>query len=115
MVQREPGAGVQQTFRGAIPKSRNNVPGLVANSHIEASRLAMAMDIPAVTIEPAARAVGALFHPIEVHTSQLWVAQTWIDDDVVEAAMSILVGSRFQRQLAGVGGYHLEGSGTRAA
>lgn len=115
VVQREPGAGVQRTFRGAIPKSRDDVPGPVAKSHIEASRLAIAMDIPAVTIEPAARAVGAIFHPIEVHSAQLWVAKSWIDDDVVEAAMTILVGSRFRRQLAGVGGYDLEGSGTRAA
>jgi molybdate-binding protein len=87
----------------------------VVASHIEAGRLAMAMGIPAVTIEPAARAVGAAFHPIEVHSAQLWVAETWIGDDVVEAAMTILMGSRFQRQLAGVGGYDLEGSGVRAA
>ena len=115
VVQREPGAGVQQTFRGAVPQSRKSVPGPMANSHIEASRWAMAMEIPAVTIEPAARAVGAVFHPIEVHTAELWVAQSWIDDDVFEAAMTILVGSRFRRQLASVGGYDLEGSGARAA
>jgi len=115
VVQREPGAGVQRAFIDAIPKSRKSVPGPVANSHIEASRLAMAMDIPAVTIEPAARAVGAAFHPIEVHSAQLWVAQSWIDDDVVEAAMTILVERRFRRHLEGVGGYDLEGLGTRAA
>ena len=115
VVQREPGAGVQQTFRGAVPQSRKSVPGPMANSHIEASRWAIAMEIPAVTIEPAARAVGAMFHPIEVHTAELWVAQSWIDDDVFEAAMTILVGSRFRRQLASVGGYDLEGSGARAA
>jgi len=115
VVQREPGAGVQRAFRNAIPRSRKLVPGPVANSHIEASRLAMAMGMPAVTIEPAARAVGAIFHPIEVHSAQLWVAQRWIDDEVVEAAMTVLVGRPFQRQLAGVGGYDLEGSGTRVA
>lgn len=115
VVQREPGAGVQRAFRNAIPKSRKQVPGPVATSHIEAGRLAMAMGMPAVTIEPAARAVGAIFHPIEVHSAQLWVAQSWIDDEVVEAAMTVLVGRRFQRQLAGVGGYDLEGSGVRAA
>jgi hypothetical protein len=115
VVQREPGAGVQRAFRKAVPKSRKSVPGPVAGSHIDAGRMAVAMDIPAVTIEPAARAIGALFYPIEVHSAQLWVADSWVDDEVVEAALTILVGRRFQRQLAGVGGYDLERSGTRAA
>ncbi len=115
VVQREPGAGVQRAFRNAVPNPRKSVPGPLAESHIEAARWAMAMDIPGVTIEPAARAAGALFHPIEVHSAQLWVAQSWINDEVVEAAMTVLVGSRFRRQLAGVGGYDLEGSGARAA
>jgi DNA-binding XRE family transcriptional regulator len=115
VVQREPGAGVQRAFRNAVPKARKNVPGPVAQSHVEAARWAMAMDIPAVTIEPAARAVGAGFHPIEVHSAQLWVTQSWINDEVVEDAMAILVGSRFQKQLARMGGYDLEGSGSRAA
>lgn len=115
VVQREPGAGVQRAFRNAVPKARKNVPGPLAASHIEAARWAVAMNIPAVTIEPAARVVGAGFHPIEVHSAQLWVSQSWIDAGVVEDAMAILSGSRFRRQLAGVGGYDLEGLGTRAA
>jgi transcriptional regulator with XRE-family HTH domain len=115
VVQREPGAGVQRAFRDAVPKTQKSVPGPLAASHLEAARWAMAMNIPAVTIEPAARAVGAGFHPIEVHSAQLWVGQAWVNDGVVEEAMAILVGSRFRRQLAGVGGYDLEGLGTRAA
>lgn len=115
VVQREPGAGVQRAFRDAVPKTRKSVPGPMAESHIEAARWAMALDIPAVTIEPAARAVGAGFHPIEVHSAQLWVGQSWTNHEVVEEAMAILIGSRFRRQLAGVGGYDLEGLGTRAA
>ena len=115
VVQREPGAGVQRAFRNAVPKTRQSVPGPLAESHIEAARWAMLMDIPAVTMEPAARAVGAGFHPIEVHTAQLWVAESWVDETVVEEAIGILLGSRFRRQLAQVGGYDLEGLGTRAA
>ena len=115
VVQREPGAGVQRAFRNAVPKARQCIPGPLAASHIEAARWAMAMEIPAVTMEPAARAVGAGFHPIEVHSAQLWVGQSWINDGVLEDAMAILNGSRFRRQLAGVGGYDLEGLGTRAA
>ena len=115
VVQREPGAGVQRAFRNAVPKASQIVPGPLAGSHIEAARWAMAMDIPAVTMEPAARAVGAGFHPIEVHNAQLWVTQSWVNDVVVEEAIAILVGSRFRRQLAEVGGYDLEGLGRRAA
>jgi molybdate-binding protein len=106
---------VQRAFRNAVPIARKSVPGPLAASHIEAARWAVAMNIPAVTIEPAARVVGAGFHPIEVHSAQLWVSQSWIDAGVVEDAMAILSGSRFRRQLAGVGGYDLEGLGTRAA
>jgi DNA-binding XRE family transcriptional regulator len=114
VVQREPGAGVQRAFGRALPRSRRDVPGPVVGSHFEAVRLGMAMGMPAVTIEPAARAVGAVFQPIEVHSAELWIAEAWIDDEVVEAAMSVLMGSRYQRQLAGVGGYDLAGSGIRA-
>lgn len=115
VVQREPGAGVQRAFRNAVPQSRQSVPGPLAGSHIEAARWALAMDLPAVTMEPAARAVGAGFHPIEVHSAQLWVAQSWVEERVVEEAIGILLGTRFRRQLAQVGGYDLEGLGTRAA
>lgn len=115
VVQRESGAGVQRAFLGAIPRSRKGVPGPLAGSHVEAVRLGLALSVPAVTIEPAARAVGAVFHPIEVHSAQLWVAQTWIDDGVIEAAMTILLGRRFSRHLEGVGGYDLKGLGARAA
>lgn len=115
VIQREPGAGVQRAFRNAVPKARKSVPGPLAESHVEAARWAMAMDIPAVTIEPAALAVGAGFHPIEVHSAQLWITQSWIHDEVVEEAMATLVGGRFRKQLARMGGYDLEGSGSRAA
>lgn len=115
VVQREPGAGVQVAFRNAVSRSRLQVPGPIANSHIEAGRLAMAMDLSAVTIEPAAKVVGAAFHAIEVHSAELWVAEAWITDAVFESAMQVLSGARFQRQLAGVGGYDLEGSGVRAS
>jgi hypothetical protein len=115
VVQREPGAGVQVAFRRAISRSRRPVPGPVVNNHIEAGRLAMAMDLPAVTIEPAAKVVGAAFHAIEVHNAELWVAESWIADQVFESAMQVLSGARFQRQLARVGGYDLEGSGVRAS
>ena len=115
VVQREPGAGVQVAFRNAIARSRLQVPGPIANSHIEAARLAIAMDLPAVTIEPAAKVVGAAFHPIEVHSAELWAAESWIADHVFESAMQVLTGARYQGQLALVGGYDLEGSGVRAS
>jgi molybdate-binding protein len=70
---------------------------------------------PAVTIEPAARAVGAEFHPLETHDAELWVAVEWSRDRVVGEALDLLSGRRFQRRLAAIGGYDLAGCGTRVA
>lgn len=112
VAQRERGAGVQAAFERsatAIP------PGPIVSGHLEAARLTLASGIPAVTIEPAARAVGADFHPLEFHEAQLWIAPRWVGDSSVEAVMNELTGARFRRRLEGVGGYDLSGSGTRAA
>jgi molybdate-binding protein len=75
----------------------------------------MISGMPAVTIEPAALAVDAAFHPLEVHEAQLWVATDWLNDRVVTEALNVIVGRSFQARLAGVGGYDLAGSGSRLA
>lgn len=112
VIQREPGAAVQAAFRRRIGV---DVPGPVVGSHVEAARLAVATGYAAVTIEPAARAVGARFHPLEIHRTELWVARQWVGDRVVETGLDLLMSSRFQRQLGHIGGYDLDGFGDRAA
>lgn len=114
VVQREPGAGVQQAFMGAI-ESEDQIPGPVVGSHLAAARLSLATGLAAVTIEPAALAVGAGFHPLEVHDAQLWIAGAWIHDRVVTEALATIGERRFTARLVGIGGYDLSQSGSRAA
>jgi DNA-binding XRE family transcriptional regulator len=113
VVQREPGAGVQRTFEEAVEAGRLPVPGPQVDTHLEAAQRSIIAGIPAVTIEPAALAVGAGFHPLDVHEAQLWVATEWSSDRVFTEALNVIVGRPFQARLAGVGGYDLTGSGSR--
>lgn len=112
VVQRESGAAVQETFEKAAGPGR---PGPVAGGHIEAVRLGLATGLAAVTIEPAAGAIGASFHALETHDVELWVAEELLGDPAVEAVMNEITGLRFQKRLAGVGGYDLSRIGSRAA
>lgn len=114
VVQREQGAGVQQAFLDASETERD-IPGPTVGSHLAAARLSLATGLAAVTIEPAALAVGARFHPLEAHEAQLWIADHWIDDRVVTEALAIVGEKRFTERLAGIGGYDLSRSGSRAA
>lgn len=115
VVQREQGAGVQRAFEGAVEAGHLPVPGPRVGTHLDAARRATISGMPAVTIEPAALAVGATFHPLEVHEAQLWVSTEWMNDRVVTEALNVIVGQSFQARLAGVGGYDLTDSGSRIA
>ena len=114
VVQREEGAGVQHAFENALEVA-GPVAGPRVGSHLEAARRAVLTGLPAVTIEPAALAVGATFHPLEVHQAQLLIAIDWIEEASVAAALDVLASRRFQDRLAAIGGYDLDGCGTRAA
>jgi hypothetical protein len=109
VVQREAGAGVQTAFLKAAGKPR---PGPRTSGHVEAAAWAVTSRLPAVTIEPAARAVGASFHPLELHEAEIWVMRHWLTEPCVEFGMSELTGKAFQGRLAAIGGYDLSGSGT---
>jgi hypothetical protein len=69
----------------------------------------------AVTIEPAALAVGVPFHALDVHEAQLWVDRRWLNERATDEALDAIASHRFQRRLAGVGGYDLAGCGARVA
>ncbi len=68
-----------------------------------------------MTIEPAAIALGARFHPFETHVAQLWIAPRWLGERGVTEALNVVTGRGFQRRLAAVGGYDLTGCGVRVA
>lgn len=115
VVQREQGAGVQRALEEAAGAAPGSLAGPRVATHLEAARRAVLTGMAAVTIEPAARAVGAEFHPLETHEAELWVAAEWSRDRVVTEALDLLSGRRFQRRLASVGGYDLADCGTRVA
>jgi hypothetical protein len=112
VVQREPGAAVQRTFEEA---AGGPVPGPQVATHLEAARRAVWTGRPAVSIEPAALAVGAVFHPLDVHEAQMWVASEWLTERPVGEALNVIMSRRFQQRLIAAGGYDLSGCGTRVA
>ena len=115
VVQREQGAGVQRTFENAVGPDGASVTGPRVGGHLEAARRAVLTGVPAITIEPAALAVGSVFHALEVHEAQMWVAHDWLGDRSVIDALHVISSPRFQRRLSGVGGYDLTACGTRVA
>jgi DNA-binding XRE family transcriptional regulator/molybdate-binding protein len=114
VVQREAGAGVQQTFEARLEPGVV-VPGPRANSHIEAAVRAVYGAIPAVTIEPAARLAGASFRSLGVHETELWIASDWAEDRVVTEALDYMASRSFLAPLQHVGGYDLTRFGTTVA
>lgn len=110
VVQREPGAGVQSAFED---RAGADVPGPRARGHIEAAQRSVFAGVPAVTIEPAARAVGANFEPLGTHQVEMWVAEEWVGERFVSEAINVVAGKRFMTALNSVGGYDLAACGTR--
>ena len=113
VVQREPGAGVQQTFEAAVAVAGATVPGPRVNSHRESAVRAVYAGIPAVTIEPAARAAGAQFVSLDRHDTELWIDPRWVDDRAVTEALEVLLGQEFRTNLMRIGGYDLAEFGAR--
>jgi len=110
VVQRETGAGVQRTFEEAAGGA---VPGPRVRTHLAAARRSVLTAMAAVTIEPAALAVGASFHALDIHEAELWVDRAWMTQRLVGEALEVISGRRFQRRLESIGGYDLVGCGER--
>lgn len=113
VVQRESGAAVQRTLEETVGGSTPKGPRV--GGHVIAARHGMAAGLPALTVEPAALAVGAGFHPLDRHEAQLWVGEEWLADRGVEQVVDLIASSRFRRRLQAVGGYDLDGIGSRVA
>jgi transcriptional regulator with XRE-family HTH domain len=116
VVHREPGAGSQAAFeRARVAEAPAPLRGPRVGGHAEAAWRAVTDRMVAVTIEPAALANGLAFHPLETHTSELWVAADHADNPLLHAFMHELVGERVHRRLAAIGGYDLTDNGTEIA
>lgn len=114
VVQREAGAGVQGAFERARGVSSLETPGPRVASHVESVRRALATGMPAVTIEPAAAALGAEFHPLEEHEAHVWVRKD-ASQGVAEEAMTVLADDTFRAHLISVGGYDLSRCGEKVS
>ncbi|MGA7282522.1 MAG: helix-turn-helix transcriptional regulator [Acidimicrobiia bacterium] len=115
VIQRESGAGVQASFEAALMVDGLEVPGPRVKGHLEAVRLALGSGIPALTIEPAANALSAPFHPLTEHDAEIWVARPWARDRTVIEALDVISSKRFLRRLEMIGGYDLSRAGERVA
>lgn len=118
VAHREPGAGSQAAFeraRGADAGAPAPIRGPRVGGHAQAAWRAVTDRMVAVTIEPAARANGLAFHPLETHTSELWVDPDHADNPLLHAFLHELVGERVHRRLAAIGGYDLTDNGTEIA
>jgi len=113
VVQREPGAAAQAAFERAA--HRKAIRGPRAAGHLAASRHSIATGLPAVTIEPAAAAVGAAFHALETHAVELWVSDAHATDPACAMLLELVSSLAFRRTLEQVGGYDLARTGSRVA
>ena len=114
VVQREVGAAAQEAFRRAA-SPEETVDGPIAGSHLDACRQGVNSGLAAVTIEPAAAAVGADFHALETHEVELWLADEHRDEPGVRRLLDLLADRALRRTLESVGGYDLSRLGSRAA
>lgn len=106
IIQREAAASSQQALvRAAAASGRDVPPGPVAAGHLNAARLAEMTGLCALTTEPAARAFGLGFVPLEVHAVELWIDVRWLAMPGVAALLDLIAGDAFAERLEAVGGY----------
>jgi hypothetical protein len=115
VAQREPAAASQQAFERASIRAgiAQPPPGPKATGHIDAARIAAAINGAAVTTEAAARAFDLRFLPLEDHTVEFWLAQRWLDHPGANALGELLASAAFTERIAHFAGYDLVGCGTR--
>ncbi|MDQ6836613.1 MAG: helix-turn-helix domain-containing protein [Actinomycetota bacterium] len=114
IAQRPAGAASQQAFerargRAGIAAPR---PGIQATGHIDAARIAAALNGAAVTTEAAARAFDLRFLALEDHTVEVWLAQRWLEHPGTSALGDLLATSAFTERVSHLAGYDLAGCGT---
>jgi len=113
VIQREPGAAAQEAFLRAMRGRKREVGGPRVGGHLAASRRSLESGLPAVTIEPAAAAVGAAFHALEAHDVEVWIPAERAAEPGVARLLDTLSSTSFRRTLECVGGYDLSNIGRR--
>ena len=112
-MQREPLASSQQALlRAARAMGAPAVPpGTIAAGHLDAARRAAIAGCAAVTFEPAARAHGLRFLPLETHAVELWIDERWIEHPSAQALGDLLSSAAFRDRARLMGGYDPDGAG----
>jgi DNA-binding XRE family transcriptional regulator len=113
LVQREPSASSQQALLRAARAMGVPVvpPGAIVAGHLDAARHAAIAGCAAVTFEPAARAHGLRFLPLESHEAELWIDERWIDHPSAQALGDLLSSAAFRDRVRLMGGYDPDGAG----
>lgn len=112
IVQRQESAASQRALAEAAAGLGLPVPpGPRAGGHLEAARVGRDTGAPALTMEPAARAFGLGFVPIETHSVELWIGDRWRGEPAVAGLLDVLRSAALRARLEAVGGYDLEGIG----
>jgi len=115
IAQRDPTAASQQAFQRAAVKAgfTKPPPGPHAAGHIDAARIAAAINGAAVTTEAVAHAFDLRFLALENHTVEIWLAQRWLDHPGANALAELLASSAFTERVSQFGGYDLADCGSR--
>jgi DNA-binding XRE family transcriptional regulator len=113
VVQRDGGASSQQALLRAVRRLGAEPPrGPLAAGHLDAARRVAVGAAPgAVTMEPAALALGLAFEPLEEHAAELWVAEPWDGHPGVRGLTGLLGSPALRRRLDVIGGYDTSGCG----
>jgi transcriptional regulator with XRE-family HTH domain len=117
VVQRDPAAASQQAFERAAARAgiAASPSESRASGHIDAARIAAAVNGAAVTTEAAARAFELRFLALEDHTVEIWLAERWLGHPGIDALGDLLSTSAFTERVAQFGGYDLAGCGAPIA
>lgn len=109
VVQREEGAGAQAAYRRALASRDVALPhGPLARGHLDAGHRALESGLAAVTIEPAAAALGLDFHALEIHRVELWIAAGALEHAGAAALGELVVSARFRDRVRRFAGYELD-------
>lgn len=108
VVQRERGAAAQAAFERALSSREADRPaGPIAVGHLDAARRAAGAGLPAVTIEPVARALGLSFEPLETHHVTLVIGEDHLEHAGARTVAELLGSARLRRRLLAFGGYEV--------
>ncbi len=117
VAQRDAAAASQQALERAISRAGIAAApsGPRATGHIDAARIAAAINGAAITTEGAARAFDLRFLALEYHTVEIWLAERWLDHPGISGLGDLLATSAFTKRVAHFGGYDLAGCGARVS